>query len=47
MIPGGNDRVLCIVCSEDHLVRYDDGPVVNAVLDTIRNELEMDHYYIS
>jgi hypothetical protein len=45
--PGASDRVLCVQCSDEHLVRYNDGPLINAVLDTVRNELEIDHFYIA
>ena len=45
------DQVLCIVCAEDHLVTMEDdmsgnAPLKNAILETVRFELQMDHYYI-
>ena len=47
-----DDKVLCVVCSEDHFYKKTDsatssGPLKNAILETIREELKMDHYYIS
>lgn len=46
------DKVLCVVCSEDHFYKKTDSstssaPLKNAILETIREELKMDHYYIS
>lgn len=47
-----NDLVLCVVCSEDHFIqvkndRTGSAPLKNAILECVRNELEMDHYYIA
>jgi len=45
------DEVLCIVCAEDHLIQIEDkmngrAPLKNAILETVRNELQIDHHYI-
>ena len=45
------DHVLCIVCSEDHLVKIETkksgvSSLRNAILDTVRNEMKIDHFYI-
>jgi len=45
------DEVLCIVCGEDHLIQIEDkangrAPLKNAILETVRNELQIDHHYI-
>ena len=46
-----NDLVLCVVCSEDHFIQMKtssgSAPLKNAILECVRNELEMDHYYIA
>lgn len=46
--------VLIIHCGDNHLVQLNMdaqhnpvGPLQNGILDTVKNELKMDHYYIS
>lgn len=46
-----NDLVLCVVCSDDHFIQMKtqsgSAPLKNAILECVRNELQMDHYYIA
>ena len=34
--------VLCIVCCEEHII----SPLRNEILDCIKDELKLDHYYV-
>lgn len=50
--PYALDQVLCITCGENHMIKMEDdmtgkAPLRNAILETVRGELQMDHYYIS
>ena len=60
--PGHNDRVLVLVCSDEHFYREakntsqvstsglstsSGSTLKNAILECVRNELQIDHYYIS
>jgi|APCry1669189534_1035231.scaffolds.fasta_scaffold73121_2 hypothetical protein len=42
--------VLNIKCSEDHLIIMEDehgrAPLKNCILEMVKNELRLDHYYI-
>lgn len=46
-----DERVLVIVCSEDHLQPIfskttASSPIKNVILEMVRNELQVDHYYV-
>lgn len=47
------EYVLIVQCGDDHLVQLPDnqgrpsGPVANGILEVVKNELKLDHYYIS
>ena len=50
----GIDLVLTIQCGDNHLAQLQTdannnptGPIQNGILDTVRNELNMDQYHIS
>jgi hypothetical protein len=42
--------ILNIKCSEDHLIIMEDkhgrAPLKNCILEMVKNELKLDHYYI-
>lgn len=55
-IPGMNDHVLCVVCTDEHFykeLKGDSGkntaaaPLKNGILEMVKGELKLDHYYIS
>ena len=49
-----SDEVLCISCAEEHLIEIDHQtfqfngkpPLKNAILETVMNELHIDHHYL-
>ena len=50
----GVESVLIIQCSDDHMLHLDGlpntgkaGPLINGILDVVKNELKLDHYYIA
>jgi hypothetical protein len=46
-----NDHVLTVLSSDLHLAKFRDdvsgkSPLKNVILEMIKNEMEIDHYYI-